>query len=82
MAVKVRGVMPGQSGRKSRSNRRKFERNRDTFEAVVGTCERVAPDVVVLDADGAAAVALVFTDLYWLVGARVDLERVRAVVFV
>lgn len=82
MAVKVRALIPGQSGCRSRSNRCKFVRNRETFVADNGECEVGAPPAVLLAEDAVAVVPLVWIVLCGLAGARVDLDRVMAVVLV
>jgi hypothetical protein len=82
LAVKVRELIPGQSGCKSKSKRWRFVRNRETLVTAVGAWEGGLPVAPQLAEAVAALVALAWIVLCGLAGARVDRERVIAAVFV
>ena len=67
MALNVCVLIPGQSGRRSRSSRRRFVRNRETLEVEVGLATEEFPVTAAPAAAEAAASSLA--------GTRVDLVR-------
>jgi len=73
--VKVRGLISGQSRRRSRSKRRRFVKNSDTLELVEGSC--VVLLAVELADDVAVNRAVAWSGLLVLAGGRGGLGRTR-----
>lgn len=67
--------MPGQSGCRSRSTRRKFVRNNETLETVDGSCDVVVAAEVVEEDDVSRDDA--WRGLLELAGGRSGLDRER-----